>query len=623
MIHINNIVYRIGGRTLFEGASARVVRGQRTALVGQNGTGKSTLIGLIAGDADVEAGDITIRNGTHIGQLAQEPPSGSESALDTVLAADVERTALMEAAEKTSEGLKLAEIHTRLADIDAHSAPARAASILAGLGFDEAAQAKVVDEFSGGWRMRIALAALLFSAPDLLLLDEPTNHLDLEAVMWLESFLSTYSGTLLLVSHDRAILNRVPQVILHLDGGQLVSYSGTYDKFEATRLARIEQSRKLHSRDQARRKHMQAMVDRFRYKASKARQAQSRIKALARMKPVAAITEEQTPPIHFPEPSVLASPIMSIDGAAVGYGDTTILSNLNLRIDADDRIGLLGANGNGKTTFARLLAGEIPLQAGSFASGKKAKVGYFAQEMTDTFTVSENALWHLGKRMPRATPEKLRSHLGSFGLIQQKAELPVGELSGGERSRLSLALIAADAPALLILDEPTNHLDIDSRGALVEALNDFLGAIILISHDRQILELCTDRLWRVANGGVSPFNGDLDAYEALTRQERGETRTNGKKEVRSKASKRRASAESRAAEAENRKRIRSHETKIERLANERDSIDAELALPEIYEDADKLTVLTRKRSNIEAEIKSIENDWLALTATIEENERPN
>ena len=533
MLQIIDLTYRIAGRTLLEGASATVPTGHKAGLVGPNGAGKSTMLKLLVGALTSDGGEVSMPSGARIGSVAQEAPGGRASLLDTVLAADTERAALLVEAEQldTSDNhddpARIAFVHQRLADIEAHRAPARAAEILAGLGFDDAAQRRACSEFSGGWRMRVALAAALFAGPDILLLDEPTNHLDLEATIWLESYLKDYSGTLLLVSHDRELLNAIPDMIIHLEEGKLVTYRGNFDQFRRQRSERQQHQAAALAKQAAERKHMEEFVARFRAKATKARQAQSRIKALARMETLAPIIEDRVVQFDFPQPAPLPPPLVTMDDLSVGYDGKPVLSHLNLRIDADDRIALLGANGNGKSTLVKLLAGRLAPLAGGIAKSSKLRVGYFAQHQAEELDLSLTALEQAKKTMQ--TPEqKVRAHLGRFGFSQDRSGTRVGSLSGGEKARLLFALMARDAPNILLLDEPTNHLDIESREALVRALNDYEGAVILVTHDPALVELVADRLWLVAGGKVRPFDGDLDDYKKLLLQKR--TAESGKTE---------------------------------------------------------------------------------------------
>jgi ATP-binding cassette subfamily F protein 3 len=518
MLTLNGITLRLGGRVVLDGASAAVPARARVGLVGRNGAGKSTLLKIVAGLAEADAGAVETPRGTRIGYVAQEAPAGPETPVETVLAADAERARLLAEAEAGERGgadaharaHKLAEIHERLNAIAAHAAPARAARILAGLGFDHEAQQRPMDSFSGGWRTRVALAAVLFSDPDLLLLDEPSNHLDLEATIWLESFLKGYRATLLVVSHERDLLNNVVDYILHLDGGKTTLYAGGYDAFERQRRERQAQVETMRAAQDAKRAKLQAYIDRWRYKAHTARQAQSRMKALARMEPIAAVAEDPTLVFDFPSPDKLKPPLIRLEGAAVGYAPgQPVLRNLDLRLDPDDRVALLGANGNGKTTLARLLSGRLEPMAGTVASSK-LRVGYFAQLQVEELEVDDTPLMHMARLMPAAKPAQVRAQLGRFGFSGEKAEVLVGNLSGGERARLALALITRDAPHLIILDEPTNHLDVDAREALVQALNEFAGAVVIVSHDRHLLELTADRLLLVANGTVTEYRGSLD-----------------------------------------------------------------------------------------------------------------
>ncbi|MDP7392333.1 MAG: ABC-F family ATP-binding cassette domain-containing protein, partial [Alphaproteobacteria bacterium] len=513
MLSLNDLSIRIGGRLLIKDASVQLPERGRVGLVGRNGTGKSTLLKAILGDIAVESGEIKHRSSARIGTVAQEAPSGAKTPLDHVLAANTERTALLAELETTEDGNRVAAIHERLNDIDAHAAPARVARILAGLGFDEDAQNRPLETFSGGWRMRVSLAAGLFSAPDLLLLDEPTTHLDLEATIWLEGFLTRYPNGLLLVSHDRDLLNRVADGILHLEGQSLTYYAGNFERFERTRREKLAHQQAMFERQEAERKHIQAFVDRFRYKASKARQAQSRLKMLERIEPIAAVTGDRPAKFKFPQPVELAPPIFVLEGASVGYeANTPILRNLDVRIDMDDRIALLGANGNGKTTFLRLLAGELEEINGHARRHGKLDVGYFAQDQFDLLDASATAFQHLARKMPGVSDAKVRGHLGRFGLEQDKADTNINNLSGGEKARLVLATITTRTPHLLLLDEPTNHLDIDAREALVQALNAFEGAVVLVSHDPHLVSLVADRLWLIKDATCAPFDGDLADY---------------------------------------------------------------------------------------------------------------
>ena len=500
MLHIQNISFHLGGRALFERATLSIQEGQKIGLVGRNGTGKTTLLRLIQGDITPDSGSIEISPRTIIGTVAQEAPTGQTSLLDTVLAADTERATLMQESETAKDPARIADIHTRLADIDAHTAPARAGAILSGLGFEEAAQHRPCSDYSGGWQMRVALAATLFMRPTLLLLDEPTNHLDLEAVLWLESHLAKWRGSILLVSHERGLLNRAVREIVHLENTKLTRYTGGYDDFEHIRRERLSQQSKLHSRQMAERKRIQSFIDRFRYKPTKARQAQSRVKLLAKMEPIATVIEESTISFEFPQPDPLSPPLIALENVSSGYEDVTVLRDLNMRIDMDDRIALLGANGKGKSTLIKLLADKLAPQSGKLIKSRKLKIGYFSQHQTEELKPDATAYDHLNALFPIAQESRLRAQLGRFGFVQSKADTKVSDLSGGEKARLLFCLMSSGHPHLMLLDEPTNHLDVDSREALVEALNMYDGAIILVSHDPHLIRLVADRLWIIDQG---------------------------------------------------------------------------------------------------------------------------
>ncbi|MDE2406111.1 MAG: ABC-F family ATP-binding cassette domain-containing protein [Sphingomonadales bacterium] len=513
MLTISGITVRLGGRTILDRATASVPDGARVGLIGRNGAGKSTLMKALIGEIEPDDGSIELPRRTRIGYIAQEAPAGTATPFETVLAGDAERAALMAESETCTDPHRLADVHERLIAIDAYTAEARAARILIGLGFDEAMQAQPLDSFSGGWKMRVALAALLFSQPDLLLLDEPSNHLDLEATLWLENFLRAYPGTLLVISHERDLLNNVVDHILHLQGGKLTLYAGGYDAFERQRAERMAQLAAAKAAQDAQRAKLEDYVRRNSARASTAKQAQSRAKMLAKMQPVAAMIDDPSLSFDFPSPQELRPPLITLDKAAVGYSEgQPILRRLNLRIDPDDRIALLGRNGNGKTTLARLLAGQLPAMEGTMQCSGKLAIGYFTQYQVEELAGGDTPLLHMTRAMAGKTPQAVRGQLGRFGFSGPKAETPVAQLSGGERARLALALVTRDAPHLLILDEPTNHLDVDAREALVQALNDYQGAVILISHDRHMVELTADRLVLVDSGAATPYDGSIEDY---------------------------------------------------------------------------------------------------------------
>lgn len=621
MLIINELSLRIAGRLLLDHASLTLPAGTKAGLVGRNGTGKTTLFKAITGDFSSETGSISLPKNTRIGQVAQEAPGTEEPLIDIVLKADVERTALLAEEQTATDPHRIAEIHIRLADIDAHSAESRAATILAGLGFDDEAQRRPASSFSGGWRMRVALAAVLFSEPDLLLLDEPTNYLDLEGTLWLENYVSKYPHTVLLISHDRDLLNRAVNSIVHLDQKKMTFWRGGYDQFERQIAEQRELQEKGRVKQEAARKHLQSFVDRFRAKASKARQAQSRIKALEKMKPIAALMEDNVRPFSFPEPvKTVASPIVALDRVSVGYqADKPILKKMTLRIDADDRIALLGANGNGKSTFAKLLAGRLKAETGSVTIAPGLKVAIFAQHQLDDLRPEENAYEHVRRLMPEAPESKVRARVAQFGLPTEKMNTAAKDLSGGEKARLLMGLSAFDGPNLFILDEPTNHLDIDSREALIMALNEFPGAVILISHDRHLLEATADRLWLVKDGSVNPYDGDLEDYKTLVTGVSGDRRKEREADKASKADKRREAAARRAAMEPLAKEIRATEALMDRIRKRIDGIEDQLADPKLYEkDPTTATQLAKERSQLGTQLAQNEEKWLTMSAEYEE-----
>lgn len=621
MLNLNAITVRLGGRTILDRATAALPPRSRVGLIGRNGAGKSTLMKVMIGQLDPDEGSCDMPRDTRLGYIAQEAPSGTATPFDTVLAADNERAALMTESETTQDPDRLGHIYERLTAIDAYTAPARAARILVGLGFDEEMQGRPLDSYSGGWKMRVALAALLFSEPDLLLLDEPSNHLDLEATLWLENFLKAYRGTVVVISHERDLLNNVVDYILHLEGGKVTLYPGGYDAFERQRAERLAQQEAARAKQQAEREKLQDYVARNSARASTAKQAQSRAKALAKMQPIAAAIEDPTLHFGFPSPAELRPPLITMDMASVGYTDTPILRRVNLRIDPDDRLALLGRNGNGKTTLARLIAAQLKPMEGQMNSSAKMNVGYFTQYQVEELDVTDTPLEHMTRVMKGATPGAVRAQLGRFGFSGERATQKVGSMSGGERARLALALITRDAPHLLILDEPTNHLDVDSREALVQALNDYSGAVVIVSHDRHMIELVADRLVLVDSGTAQPFDGSLDDYtDIILRKADGNGAGGDSPKVDRKADKR-AAAQWREKQKTLKNALNKAEREMTALAGERSRIDQALFDPKAATGAEaKMTTsqLMVKRAEIEKKLEAAEQAWMEASTALEE-----
>jgi ATP-binding cassette subfamily F protein 3 len=609
MLVIDDIRFAMAGRPLFEGASAQIPDGHKVGLVGRNGTGKTTLFRLIRGEYPLEGGEIRLPSRARIGGVAQEVPASETSLLDTVLLADTERAGLLAEAETAHDAHRIAEIQTRLADIDAWSAEARASAILKGLGFTDEEQRLPCSAFSGGWRMRVALAGVLFAQPDLLLLDEPTNYLDLEGALWLESYLARYPHTVLIISHDRGLLNRAVGAILHLEDRKLTLYNGPYDTFAATRAARLAVQAAEAKKQEARRAHLQSFVDRFRAKASKATQAQSRLKMLERLTPITGPQEAALRAFTFPEPEELSPPIINLDSASVGYNGAPVLGKLNLRIDQDDRIALLGRNGEGKSTLSKLLAGKLPAMGGRVTRSSKLRIGYFAQHQLDELHADETPLDHVRRLRPMEAPPKLRARLAGFGLGADQADTLTAKLSGGQKARLSLLLATIDAPHLLILDEPTNHLDMESREALVEALTAYSGAVILVSHDMHLLSLVADRLWLVKGGRVAPYEQDLDAY-------RRELLSEPEPKVAAPEKPKRPSKE---AIQTLRTEVRTCEARLQKLEEMRDKLAKKLADPAMYEDerVGEAEVWQKKYAEVMEALDRAEALWMAAAQKLE------
>ncbi|HEV2650127.1 MAG TPA: ABC-F family ATP-binding cassette domain-containing protein [Rhizomicrobium sp.] len=616
MLVINDITVRIAGREILKQATASLPAGRRVGLVGRNGAGKSTLLKVILGQLHPDDGEVSWPRDWRIGSVAQEAPGSDTSLLDTVLEADSERLKLLAEAEHETDGHRLGEIYHRLDAIGAYSAPSRAAEILSGLGFSAEDQLRPCSEFSGGWRMRVALAAILFASPDLLLLDEPTNYLDLEGVMWLENFLQRYRGTVVIVSHDRDLLNTAAEFILHLEHGKLTLYTGGYDTFAEVRAMRRANDMAFNKKQEQARAHMQAYVDRFRYKKEKARQAQTRLKMIAKLKFADVPLDEHIAPIKIPSGVEASPPLITMHSGSVGYEPgKPILSHLTLRIDPDDRIALLGKNGNGKSTFAKLLADKLELMGGEMVKARKIQIGYFAQHQLEELDGALTPVETLGYFRRQLTTEQLRSQLAGFGLSTEKQFTRVGNLSGGERARLMLALATLDKPNLLILDEPTNHLDIDARGELLTALNDFSGAVILVSHDRRLLESTADSLWLVADGRVNPYDGDLDDYRRflLSGDNAPTRRVEAPAPAQSKDEARREAAERRRQLKPLKDKIDAAEMQVTTLQTELKKLDATLSDPLLFtKDPAKGSAVSKKRADAARKLEAAETRWLAM-----------
>jgi ATP-binding cassette subfamily F protein 3 len=613
MLRINDLVFDAYGRRFFDSTTVALPANAKVGLVGRNGAGKTTLFKLIKGELEPGGGDISYPKAARIASVDQEHPASPVPLLDTVLAADVERDRLLASLE-TADPEHIGEIYVRLAEIDADRAPSRAAEILSGLGFTTGDLPRPMAEFSGGWRMRVALAAALFAEPDLLLLDEPTNYLDLEGALWLEARLRKYPKTALVISHDRELLDKSVGYILHLNDGKLDLYTGGYDAFERERGEKLRLQESMRVKIEARRAHMQSFVDRFRAKASKATQAQSRMKMIAKLPVVAAVLAEQTAPFRLPSPHrPLAPPLIRLEGASVGYGGPPVLRNLNLRLDLDDRIGLLGVNGAGKSTFAKLIAGALSVEHGSMHRDRRLKAGWFHQHQIEALDPTDTPLDIVRRALPEASEAQRRSRLAQFGLGASKAETTVADLSGGERARLLLNLVAMDAPHLLILDEPTNHLDIDSRRALLDALNDYEGAVILITHDRSLMELVADRLWLAADGTIKPFDGDMADYARFV-LDRARVAARGPAQTATVAPPRGAPA----ALAPLKRKLEAAEATLARETKAAARLDDALADPALFgRDPTYAAELGRRRTRAQEAVDKAEAAWLAAAEAYE------
>ncbi len=608
MLFIQDLTYRIAGRTLLDKTSLTIPAGHRVGLVGPNGTGKSTLFKLISGELHADGGEISLIKGASMGMVRQDLPDDDTTLIDIVLAADTERASLLEEAETAHDPDRIGYIYTRLDEIRAYDAPARAATILAGLGFGDREQNSPISSFSGGWRARVALAAALFREPNLLLLDEPTNHLDFEAMVWLENFLIRYRHTLVIISHDRDILNKTVDHIVHLENLKLNLYTGNYDNFERKRAERMMGQQALREKQLAQKAHMMKFVERFKAKASKARQAQSRLKMIEKMDIVDAVMADRVTAFTFPEPEEEKSPMIVLENVNAGYSaDKPVLKNLELRIDADDRIALLGANGNGKSTLMKLISGRLPPMAGAIHKSGKLRVGYFAQFQTDELDVTQTP-YEIMRRMMKGSPEaKIRASLSKFGFDKHKADTTIGDLSGGEKARLLFCLMSFDAPHIMLLDEPTNHLDIDAREALMQALNNYNGAVIIVSHDPHLVECVADRLWLVQNGTCKPYDDDLDAYRQLVVQQRKREREGAKSEAKKqKTENKKEKEQQKLSPAE--KEAAKIEKKIADLTLRKDAMENEIANACAGSDTHQLKDLNITYAGLQKQLKAAETE---------------
>ncbi len=602
MLTLKNITYRIAGRTLLDGASLQINPGYRVGLIGPNGTGKSTLFNLIDGELEVDGGDIVLMPKIKMGRVRQDLPDDETTLLEVVLAADTERASLFAEAETATDPQRIADIYTRLNDIGAYEAPVSASMILSGLGFDIAAQNSPINSFSGGWRMRVALAAALFRKPDLLLLDEPTNHLDFEAVTWLENYLMEYPGTFIIISHDREVLNKTVTHIAHLDQLQLEMYTGNYDQFETRRAQKLYNHQALFEKQQAHKKRVLDFASKFGAKASKARQAQSRLKMLEKMDMVDAIITERSTSFKFPQPEDIGSPIITLKKVDVGYTPgNPVLKNITLRVDMADRIALLGANGNGKSTLVKLLSGKLDAMAGELDRDNKLRVGYFAQHQSDEMDVTLTPYQTMREFIKDVPEHNIRAMLGKFGFDKGKADTKIEELSGGEKARLLFCMMSYNAPHIMLLDEPTNHLDIDARAALIQALNNYDGCVILVSHDPHLVEAVADQLWLVKDGAVEDFTGDLDAYRNLVIEQRRKERAGSKKEKAEKKSNKKN---------KNKSPVEAAEKKLNQYTEEVRQLEIQMASDKAINHPDFMNDLLEKYQIAQKQVEKAEQEWL-------------
>jgi ATP-binding cassette, subfamily F, member 3 len=613
MLQLQDLSLRVVGKLLFEDVNVHIPDGHLVGIVGRNGTGKTSLFRLILGDYHADSGDILFPKDWMIGTVSQDPPSGDITPLEVVMASDKERASLNEELDNNPATDRLAEIHARLVEIEGFRSEGKAAKILRGLGFSHDDQGQPMSTFSGGWRMRVSLAAALFLEPELLLLDEPTNHLDVEAAIWLESYLKHYPKTILLISHERAFLNNVAKSILHLESKRMKLYAGNYDTFQRTKAEQELQAGRAREKAEDQIKHMQSFVDRFKAKATKAKQAQSRVKAIEKIKEGLkdnAVERVGGLRFGFASPEMLAPPLLTIRNGEVGYEpEKPVLTKILLTLNPDDRIGLLGANGNGKSTLAKLISKELMLEKGDMFQSSKLKIGFFAQYQIESLDMDSTAFVHILRHSKDLEPQKIRSYLGRFGFSGDRADQKVATLSGGEKTRLNFALISLDKPHLLILDEPTNHLDIDAREALADTLKAYQGAVIIISHDFYFLNQTVNDFWLVADGTVSPYKDGLKAYKNLILNETGEKKSKSKPKKNKQVSKEPPKIQ------QPTDAIQRIEKKLAELKSYIVKLDKVLLNPNAYKDSSiDYHALSQQKAEIEGLVAKLEEKWLSLSS---------